>query len=189
MCIRDRILHERQKTSVKLQAIRIGDLSIATLPNEVYAITGLKLRGMSPLGTHFNIELANGAEGYIPPLEQHQLGGYTTWPARTAGLHQTSESMIVDSLAQQIAIISNQAKEAKERRRQEDGPYSNEIWDSKPLAFFECNELENSIQQYPVDGYFVHLAESGRCARGLPGVGAGLGYGNESQLKNSPFTK
>ena len=183
------ILHERQKTSVKLQAIRIGDLSIATLPNEVYAITGLKLRGMSPLGTHFNIELANGAEGYIPPLEQHQLGGYTTWPARTAGLHQTSESMIVDSLAQQIAIISNQAKEAKERRRQEDGPYSNEIWDSKPLAFFECNELENSIQQYPVDGYFVHLAESGRCARGLPGVGAGLGYGNESQLKSSPFTK
>jgi hypothetical protein len=29
---------------VKLQAIRIGDLSIATLPNEVYAITGLKLQ-------------------------------------------------------------------------------------------------------------------------------------------------
>lgn len=25
-----------------------------------------------------NIELANGAEGYIPPPEQHKLGGYTT---------------------------------------------------------------------------------------------------------------
>ncbi|MFM2176099.1 MAG: hypothetical protein RL015_197, partial [Verrucomicrobiota bacterium] len=52
------ILNERQKTSIKLQAIRIGDLSIATLPNEVYAITGLKLRAASPFRTHFNIELA-----------------------------------------------------------------------------------------------------------------------------------
>ena len=88
------ILHERQKTSLKLQAIRIGDLSIATLPNEVYAITGLKLRAASPLGTHFNIELANGAEGYIPPYEQHALGGYTTWPARTAVLEQRAEMEI-----------------------------------------------------------------------------------------------
>ena len=60
------ILHERQKTSVKLQAIRIGDCSIATLPNEVYAITGLKLRSLSLLNPHFNIELANGAAGLHP---------------------------------------------------------------------------------------------------------------------------
>lgn len=60
------ILHERQKTEIKLQAIRIGDLAIATLPNEVYAITGLKLKAQSPLPTTINIELANGGEGYIP---------------------------------------------------------------------------------------------------------------------------
>jgi hypothetical protein len=85
------ILHERQTTSLKLQAIRIGDLTISTLPNEVYAITGLKLKAQSPLGAHFNIELANGAEGYIPPPEQHAFGGYTTWPARTAGLEPQAE--------------------------------------------------------------------------------------------------
>ena len=28
-----------------------------------------------------NLSLANGAEGYIPPPEQHHLGGYNTWPA------------------------------------------------------------------------------------------------------------
>ncbi len=74
-------LHERQRTELKLQALRIGDLGITTLPNEVYALTGLKLKAQSPLAMTFNIELANGAEGYIPPPEQHALGGYTTWAA------------------------------------------------------------------------------------------------------------
>ncbi len=43
-----------------------------------YAVTGLKLKARSPLQPLMNIELANGAEGYIPPPEQYYLGGYTT---------------------------------------------------------------------------------------------------------------
>jgi hypothetical protein len=81
------ILHERQKTSVKLQAIRIGDLSIATLPNEVYAITGLKLRAAihhsartSTLNWRMELRVT------FRPRSSMNLGGYTTWPARTAGL-------------------------------------------------------------------------------------------------------
>src|SRR5205814_9925465 len=50
-----------------LQAIRIGALGITAIPNEVFAITGLKLKAQSPLQPTVNIELANGAEGYIPP--------------------------------------------------------------------------------------------------------------------------
>ena len=69
---------------VVLQAVRIGELGITAIPNEVYGITGLKLKRQSPLASTFNLELANGAAGYIPPPEQHLLGGYTTWPARTA---------------------------------------------------------------------------------------------------------
>ncbi len=42
------ILHERQSTVLHLQALRIGDLTIATLPNEVYALTGLKLKSRAP---------------------------------------------------------------------------------------------------------------------------------------------
>ena len=178
------ILHERQKTSVKLQAIRIGDLSIATLPNEVYAITGLKLREASPLGTHFNIELANGAEGYIPPTEQHTLGGYTTWSARTAGLAEFSEYQMVDLLTKMTREF---ASNAGEQRAQQVGVYPEQIWNSKPLAFFECNELKDD-HQYPIDGRYVWLSEMGACARGLPGVGAGLGYGDESHLKLSSFS-
>ena len=34
----------------------------------------------------FTIELANGCSGYIPTPEQHKLGGYETWPARSSFL-------------------------------------------------------------------------------------------------------
>jgi hypothetical protein len=42
-----------------LQAVRIGELGLTAIPNEVYAITGLKLKTMSPFKTTVNIELAN----------------------------------------------------------------------------------------------------------------------------------
>ena len=78
-------LHDEPRRELKLQAIRVGDLGITAIPNEVYAITGLKLKAQSPFDLTMNIELANGSEGYIPPPEQHALGGYTTWPAPPPG--------------------------------------------------------------------------------------------------------
>jgi len=70
-------LHEEPQRALKLQAIRIGELGIAAIPNETFALTGLKIKARSPLLTTMNIELANGSQGYIPPPEQHVLGGYT----------------------------------------------------------------------------------------------------------------
>ena len=91
-------LHENPRRELKLQAIRIGELGIVAIPNEVFAITGLKIKAQSPLATTMNIALANGSEGYIPPPEQHALGGYTTWPARTAGLEVQAEPKIVEAV-------------------------------------------------------------------------------------------
>jgi hypothetical protein len=34
----------------------------------------------------FNISLANGWYGYIPPPEHHALGAYETWRGRTSPL-------------------------------------------------------------------------------------------------------
>jgi hypothetical protein len=59
-----------------------------------------------------NIELANGAEGYIPPPEQHKLGGYTTWPARTAGLEVGAEPRIVETLLSLLEEVSGQKRRA-----------------------------------------------------------------------------
>ncbi len=67
-------LHDEPRREMKLQAIRIGELGITAIPNEVYAITGLKLKLQSPFDLTMNIELANGSEGYIPLPEQHAAG-------------------------------------------------------------------------------------------------------------------
>ena len=65
--------------SVRLQAIRIGALGIAAIPAEVFTGIGLEIKAKSPLKPSFTIELANGAFGYLPTPEQHELGGYETW--------------------------------------------------------------------------------------------------------------
>lgn len=95
---------------IVLQTIGIGDLAITAIPNEVYGITGLKLKAQSPFKMTFNMGLANGAAGYIPPPEQHYLGGYTTWPARTAGLEVNAESQIVETLLSLLESLSGQKR-------------------------------------------------------------------------------
>ncbi len=105
-------LDQNQSVELVLQAIRFGDLAITTLPNEVYGITGLKLKAQSPFRATFNISLSNGAAGYIPPPEQHYLGGYTTWPSRTAGLEVNAEPEIVDALLKLLEGLSGEKRKS-----------------------------------------------------------------------------
>ena len=79
---------------VKLQTIRIGPLGIAAIPCEVFAETGLAIKAQSALQPTFVIELANGYNGYLPTAAQHDLGGYETWPARSAYLEPAAEEEI-----------------------------------------------------------------------------------------------
>lgn len=72
-----------EEAQVRIQAVRIGELGITALPAEVYGITGLEIKARSPLCPTINVGLANGSCGYVPPPEQHALGGYNTW--RTVG--------------------------------------------------------------------------------------------------------
>ena len=74
------------KVPVALQAFRIGDLRIITVPCEMFAETGLALKQEAGLGPLFIIELANGYRGYLPAPRQHEWGGYETWPARSSYL-------------------------------------------------------------------------------------------------------
>ena len=83
---------------LKLQAIRIGDLAVAAAPCEVFAETGLAIKRGSPHQATFTIELANGYGGYLPPREQHELGGYETWPARSSYLEVDAEQDIRQAL-------------------------------------------------------------------------------------------
>ncbi|MBX6312191.1 MAG: LamG domain-containing protein [Isosphaeraceae bacterium] len=131
-------LHEEPERELKLQAIRIGELGIAAIPNEVYALTGLKLKARSPLVPTFVIELANGSEGYIPPPEQHALGGYTTWPARTAGLEVQAEPKIVEAV---LGLLEAVAGRPRRTPREPNGPYAAAVLASRPLAYWRLGEM------------------------------------------------
>jgi putative membrane-bound dehydrogenase-like protein len=178
------ILHERQSTEIKLQSIRIGDLTIAALPNEVYALTGLKLRGRSPGSHHFNVELANGADGYIPPPEQHKLGGYTTWPARTAGLEIPAETKIVDALVDGLEQVTGKPRRVMS---DEHGPYAQQIMSLKPIGYWRLNDEDGLVARNAVErGAEGNLL--GSYAWYLPGVGCGTGIGDGESLRPSRFS-
>lgn len=65
--------------TVKLQAVRVGDIAICGIPFEAFVEIGLKLKAGSPLPHTMVIGLANGRHGYLPTPEHHALGGYETW--------------------------------------------------------------------------------------------------------------
>jgi len=97
---------------VRLQAIRIGDLGIAAIPCEVFAETGIAIKKDSPLEKTFTIELANGYNGYLPTAQQHEWGGYETWPARSAYLEIGAEAKI----RQTVLELLKQVAEATETK-------------------------------------------------------------------------
>ena len=80
---------------------------------EAFGSTGLTIKKRSPLGTTFTIDLANGYAGYLPPPEQHKLGGYTTWRARTSLLEVDAEPKIVDTVVGLLQLVADRRVDEK----------------------------------------------------------------------------
>ena len=172
-------IHENPEAEVVLQAVRIGELGITAISCEVYGITGLKLKRQSPLAATFNLELANGAAGYIPPPEQHRLGGYTTWPARTAGLVEQAEPLIVETV---LGLLETVAEQKRRPLVDPVSPYSEAVTRNKPIAYWRLEDMD-SIQVEDALGE-NHARYQGGVALFLPGPnGSGFtaaDYGNRS---------
>ena len=132
------ILNEWQATDVVVQALRIGDIGIATTPTETYALTGLKLKLQSPLPQTMVIELANGGDGYIPPPEQHLLGGYNTWAARSAGLEVAAEPKIAEAALQGLEAVAGQPRRTFQQSR---GPTAAAVLAAEPVAYWRLDEF------------------------------------------------
>lgn len=82
---------EMTKTEdVIIQAIRIGDQAIVSMPFEVLVEIGMEIKEKSPFPHTLIIELANGGYGYLPPPHQHKLGGYETWLGTSRFVENTS---------------------------------------------------------------------------------------------------
>jgi hypothetical protein len=90
----------------KLQAIRIGELGVVSSPCETFAATGLAIKKHSPLRPTFTIELANGYNGYLPTPEQHRLGGYETWRARSSYLEVDAATKIQTNLLELLQQVA-----------------------------------------------------------------------------------
>lgn len=135
------LLDQMQTTEIVVQALRIGDIGIATTPNETYALTGLKLKLQNPLEHLMVIELANGADGYIPPPEQHHLGGYNTWAARSAGLEVTAEPRIV---ATGLNLLEQVSGKPRRPHAESVGVRAESILKQKPVAYWRLAEMDLS---------------------------------------------
>lgn len=88
-----------ERVSLILQTVKIGELAVAAIPCEVFVEIGLDLKQNHPFDDLFTISLANGYNGYLPTVEQHQLGGYETWRAKSSYLEVEAAPKIVDRLS------------------------------------------------------------------------------------------
>jgi len=92
--------------TVKIQAIRIGDLAVCGIPFETFVEIGLELKKRSPFPQTMVIGLANGRHGYLPTPEQHRLGGYETW----IGTNQVEEDTSVILTNHLLEMLAELAK-------------------------------------------------------------------------------
>lgn len=148
-------LHEWQETEIVAQAIRIGDFAIATTPTETYALTGLKIKLQSPSPQTMVLDLANGGDGYIPPPEQHALGGYNTWPARSAGLEVTAEPKVVQSC---LSLLEQVFQRPRRHYRQTTGPAAQALLDQAPICYWRLDDLQGPLAKsgiaHGVDAFY-----------------------------------
>ncbi len=89
---------------VIVQAIRIGDQAIVSLPFEVLVEIGLEIKEKSPFPHTFTVSLANGGYGYLPPPNQHKLGGYETWLG-TSRFEEDSSVILTKNLLEMLGEL------------------------------------------------------------------------------------
>src|SRR5690606_37508258 len=93
------------KVPVKLQAHRIGGLTIAAVPCEVFVEIGLDLK-KKLLDEHFTISLANGYNGLLTTPVHHRLGGNATWRARSSYQETDASVQIAAQLKEMLAQVA-----------------------------------------------------------------------------------
>jgi hypothetical protein len=91
--------------SLRLQAMRVGDFGIATIPCEPFCRIGLDIKAASPFKPTCVVGLANGYNGYLPTPEQHELGGYETWRCRWSYLETNASRKITKTLVELLSDV------------------------------------------------------------------------------------
>ncbi len=95
---------------IPVQALRIGDACIGTMPCEVFCEIGLEFKRRSPLSNSFMVSLNHGYYGYLPTPRQHELGGYETWLGTNRLERQASVKLLDELLEMAAELKSTPAK-------------------------------------------------------------------------------
>ena len=91
---------------VEVDALRIGDLGIVTLPGEVFCEFGLQIKKESPAKHTLVIELANDEIGYLPTREAFAQGGYEPATGSTFYEAGAGEEITASALRQLHKLFS-----------------------------------------------------------------------------------
>jgi hypothetical protein len=91
---------------VPLQAFRIGGAGVSFFPGEPFVELGLGTKAKSPFRQNFTVGLSNGAVGYIPTPEAHELGGYETWRAKSSYLEKGASPKLVAAALRRLGAIA-----------------------------------------------------------------------------------
>ncbi|MEX0794454.1 MAG: neutral/alkaline non-lysosomal ceramidase N-terminal domain-containing protein [Pirellulaceae bacterium] len=92
---------------IPIQAFRIGDVSIGTMPCEIFCEIGLEYRARTPRKPGFMISLNHGYYGYLPTPKQHALGGYETWLG-TNRLEVDASVILLDNLIEMTEELAGE---------------------------------------------------------------------------------
>jgi hypothetical protein len=89
-----RMAEHPETLKLPLQAFRIGDAVIATMPCEVFCEIGLEFKKRNPSRPAWMVSLNHGYYGYLPTPRHHELGGYETWLGTNRLETRASEKML-----------------------------------------------------------------------------------------------
>ena len=79
----------------EINAFRIDDFAVVTLPGEVFVEFGLDIKLKSPAKRTWVVELANGVVGYVPTTLAFEGGGYEQRTATSSKLDPVAGEMMV----------------------------------------------------------------------------------------------
>jgi hypothetical protein len=92
-----------------VQVFRVGDLGLCALPGEPFCQTGLDIKAKSPFRPTMMVGMANDYAGYLPTEEQHALGGYETWRAKSSFLEVKAATKLQDAA---LTLLNEVAKKS-----------------------------------------------------------------------------
>jgi hypothetical protein len=105
--ILDTAAREGRPQEVEVQVMALGrEVAWVSWPGEIFVELGLSVKAGSPFPQTYNVELANGAIGYIPNKPAYPEGNYEVESARVA---EGSGEMLVTSALRMLAELHREA--------------------------------------------------------------------------------